>query len=405
MNDKERCISEAKKYKTRSEWNEFSATSYRKAIEKKWLDECSAHMIRLKVLNNYWTKERCLNYAKKCKTKNEFRQKYPKVYSAAQKKDWYNEICSHLTSKIHYRGYTNEELINEFNKYETKRDIRRANPAMVLWATRKGLMPMLCKHMRVMGNKKKRQLYSIEHPDRTVYVGQSYDPKKRAEAHLNFKPKCKTDNILQEKRRKFQNKQILKIFPKFYSEENIGKAEKNLYEKYKKEGWVLLNTKSALGALGGVTTKWTLDECIKVSKLCSSPSELQKRFPSAYNAIRKKNYRPQCYAHMRNIKIVRYSCDQLLSTIRKVSSFRELREKFPLQYGAIVKRNKIKKWCKYLKRERQFHTYESILIASKKCKTRLEFFKRYGPQYAAAKRRGIFEKVTDHMPIHYGRNK
>jgi hypothetical protein len=43
---KEKCIEEAKKYKTKSEWAKNSGGSYRKVIRynKNWLDKCTKHM-------------------------------------------------------------------------------------------------------------------------------------------------------------------------------------------------------------------------------------------------------------------------------------------------------------------------------------------------------------------------
>ena len=41
---KERCMEEAKKYKTRSEWSEKSSTSYASARRNGWLKECTAHI-------------------------------------------------------------------------------------------------------------------------------------------------------------------------------------------------------------------------------------------------------------------------------------------------------------------------------------------------------------------------
>jgi len=40
---KEECITDAKKYETKSEWIKNSSTIYNYVRDKKWLEECSEH--------------------------------------------------------------------------------------------------------------------------------------------------------------------------------------------------------------------------------------------------------------------------------------------------------------------------------------------------------------------------
>jgi hypothetical protein len=55
---KEKCIEDAKKYKTKSEWINNSNGAYCSAKKNGWLEECCAHMVtrrRKKLLSDSWT--------------------------------------------------------------------------------------------------------------------------------------------------------------------------------------------------------------------------------------------------------------------------------------------------------------------------------------------------------------
>jgi hypothetical protein len=393
----ERCEEEAKRHSCSTDWQKANAASYAIAIERGWYSQCSAHFKPRKLKNGSWTKEKCAKEAMKYKTRTALSKGSTGAYHAALEHGWLDDICSHMSTDRKHYGYSLNELQIEANKHQTKRAFRAANPKMVLWAQRHGIMNEICKHMRTIGNRKLRQLYAFEHPDRTAYVGHSADAHYRKEQHLNHKRTDKIGKILRQKRNEFGAGQIWKVFPGWYTETEAQIQEKELYEHYEKNGWTLLNSKSALGALGGTTTKWTLEKCLEVSLKCRKRSEIQKRFPSAYNAIRENGWKQQCYAHMGKGKTIKHSEEHLLSVIGKVKSLHELAEKYPQENRAIRKRPQFREWTKHLTRQRKRYTDQEILNISKKFKTRMEFFREAGDVYAAAKRRGIFELAVAHM--------
>jgi len=49
--------------------------------------------------NGYWTKERCAEEAKKHKTRTEFQRNSSGAYSAALENSWLDQICSHMEIK------------------------------------------------------------------------------------------------------------------------------------------------------------------------------------------------------------------------------------------------------------------------------------------------------------------
>ena len=76
----------------------------------KWLDECCNHMHRTKSKKGYWTKEICLSEAKKFKTKKDWNKYSRKSYGAAHKHNWI-DICS---KHMKFLSTSNKRIIYSF---------------------------------------------------------------------------------------------------------------------------------------------------------------------------------------------------------------------------------------------------------------------------------------------------
>ncbi len=93
---KENCIIEAKKYKYKSEFKKNSPSAYQSARKNNWLNDCSIHMIELKKINNYWSKQLCMKEAIKYKTKNDWKIGSVSSYYASHKNNWFDELSNHM---------------------------------------------------------------------------------------------------------------------------------------------------------------------------------------------------------------------------------------------------------------------------------------------------------------------
>ena len=98
---KERCHEEALKYRTRGDFCIGSPSSYGRSLKSKWIDEICTHMYETKKPKGYWTKERCVEEAIKYKTRSEFNSKSVSAYSKSWENDWLDEICSHMNYSGH----------------------------------------------------------------------------------------------------------------------------------------------------------------------------------------------------------------------------------------------------------------------------------------------------------------
>jgi len=111
------CLLDAKQCKTRGEWKRKFKKSYSKAVRAKWLDVCCKHMDYIQLPNGYWTKERCIEEAKKYKTKTEWSINSSSSYTIAHKNGWLDECTKHMKKLIKPKGYwTKERCIEEARK-------------------------------------------------------------------------------------------------------------------------------------------------------------------------------------------------------------------------------------------------------------------------------------------------
>ena len=89
---------EAKKYKTRVDFKTKSPKIYDAACTQRLLDVACSHMRGIKE-KNYWTKEKCIEFAKNCKDRSEFVKAKNGAYESSKDNQWLDEIYSFLRSR------------------------------------------------------------------------------------------------------------------------------------------------------------------------------------------------------------------------------------------------------------------------------------------------------------------
>ncbi len=91
--NKEKCVEEALKHKTKLEYFKNSNGSYQSARKNGWLNDICQHMVgKWKT----WNFDKCKLDALKYKTKNEYQINSRTSYDYSRKKGWLNEICKHM---------------------------------------------------------------------------------------------------------------------------------------------------------------------------------------------------------------------------------------------------------------------------------------------------------------------
>jgi predicted GIY-YIG superfamily endonuclease len=97
---KENCLNEARKYKSRKEFNEKSQHAYEKSRLNGWLDSICEGMEYKCKPPGYWNdKEKCHKIALQFIYKPDFIKEYGGLVNFAKKMGWFSEITSHMIPK------------------------------------------------------------------------------------------------------------------------------------------------------------------------------------------------------------------------------------------------------------------------------------------------------------------
>ena len=147
---KEKCREAALKCKTRSEFRDKYPGAYRACLKNNWLPEMCSHMEQKVFMpKGYWTKEKCKQAALECKSRGEFQDKYPGAYSVCYKNGWWDELCSHMDhQKIKPKGYwTKEKCKQAALECKTRSEFKKKHPSAVNACYKNGWLPEMCSHM------------------------------------------------------------------------------------------------------------------------------------------------------------------------------------------------------------------------------------------------------------------
>ena len=290
---KEKCLKVAKKCKNKKEFRKKYISAYSAAHKNKWIKECCKHMIENRNPANYWTKEKCIIDASRFKTKSEWRINSPTARSVATKNKWIKECCKHMAFIKHPNNYwTKKRCIKEALKYKTKTIFSIKNVSAYGSALRNNWIDECCKHMEVLGNSYKRMIYAVVFSNNHIYIGLTYNPNKRFKQHLSDK-----------KSTVYKYKKEIKLEPKLkkltdFLDKNIASQQEGVFKKkYEKKGYIILN-KRKTGGLGGRPTKWTKEKCLAAALKCKTISEFRKRFNPPYTYSKTHEWLNEICSHM-----------------------------------------------------------------------------------------------------------
>jgi very-short-patch-repair endonuclease len=145
------CMEEAKKHAGIKEWQVSSAGSYNAAFAKGWLDQCCSHMVRKLFPRNHWTLERCIEDAKQYQTKAQWASAKRSGYTIASKNGWLEECTSHMISDMRKVGiqrvWTLEKCLELARSCSTRAEFKRASGSAYQRARVNGWLEECCAHM------------------------------------------------------------------------------------------------------------------------------------------------------------------------------------------------------------------------------------------------------------------
>ena len=149
---KENCAREALKHTTRTNFQKAATRAYALSHTNGWLDEICSHMLQFNKPSGHWTKEKCSDEANKYNTRSEFSERSGGAAAYARKNGFFDEICHHmLTRNSKPNGYwTKERCLNEAKKYNTKAEFRKICPNVFARIYRNGWTEDVFSHMKII---------------------------------------------------------------------------------------------------------------------------------------------------------------------------------------------------------------------------------------------------------------
>jgi predicted GIY-YIG superfamily endonuclease len=355
---------------------------------KDFYDEITKHFI-----NKPYTYDEVKQIALKYDRIGDLQKNDRRAYSAARTNGWFDDVTSHMLELQH--NWTYDEVKNIAFQYPTKKEWRDGNSKSYSWAL-SNLSPEeydeITTHMEPLGNMANRMIYSFEFPDKAVYVGLTFNSKKRFNQHLN--------SIKSAVNKYIQETGLTPIFKKhtdYISKEDAIKMEGQIEDQYRQNGWKILNI-AKTGALGSSILKWTFDEVQKEALKYKTRTEFENKNGSAYQAARKRGWLDDVTKHMTLLRPQRYTDEELKDIAKKYNNIKDFEENDYGAYQAAHNRGIYKDITKHIQRfQNKWTSFESVKNEALKYKTIKDFRKHSLGAYKRAHKNGWLKDVTKHM--------
>ena len=141
------CMRSAKSFDTPGEWEIGDRPAYRAAQRNGWLSACTAHMHRRKRVNGYWTRNRCIEEARKHLSIAVWFEANGSSYKAAKANpEWFAECTAHM-QRLWERKWSASAILADAKRYSTPQEWSRTSPSAYNAATAKGLVRRATSHM------------------------------------------------------------------------------------------------------------------------------------------------------------------------------------------------------------------------------------------------------------------
>jgi hypothetical protein len=202
-----------------------------------------------------------------------------------------------------------------------------------------------------------RCIYVYEFSDNYAYIGLTYNLDKRNIAHITNYNYMKINEDVKkssvfEHITKTKLTPILKQLTDYIEVEEAIKMEEYYVEKYKSEGWNILN-KIKTGSIGGDYKKWTYNELKNEALKYQHRSEFEKNNRKAYSVALRWKILDDICEHMtilkRKNKWTYEKCKETALLYTTLADFMNNQENC---YKAIVRNNWYNELCSHLEKRK-----------------------------------------------------
>ncbi|MDE3241704.1 MAG: GIY-YIG nuclease family protein [Nitrospirota bacterium] len=389
---KEEALAEAKKYKHKSEFRREYPGAYDVVLRLKLMPLLEDHFVRPSA-ESKWTYPKILAEARKSSARTEFFKKSKAAYRAAQRTGVLSKVCQHMIEHAKPAGYwTETRILSEAKKHKTRTSFIKRAPGAYRCAVQLGILEQAYSHMPRVGSKYKRAIYAFEFPDKTVYVGLTFNFERRYREHMG------KSGLLKEKTRQLGHTFVK--FDRWYEKDIAAIKEQEQIEEYLRQGWTVLN-KAKAGGLGK-DKFWTIEMIEREAAKYSSIYDFRTKAPKAYSAASRmgilKKMTKNLTARMRPHGY--WNLTAIAKEAKKYTSRSSFQKESPSAHQAAKRLGIFEQVCKHMIRKSVpvgYWTKERILSISRKYPTLSDFLKNEDRAAKAARRLGVYQEALSHL--------
>lgn len=409
---KERCYDEAKKYKSKVEFQQKSGSAYVTAKKNGWMDDYT-WFERPIVHNKKWTYETCLEEAKKYKTKTEFKNNNSGAYNVAYRNGWFVDYTwledGNKIAVEERRKWNKETCYEEAKKYKTKVEFRKLSSGAYDAAYKNGWLKDYTWFESGVISKRRIYVvyYYIDDETNAVYVGLSNNMKRRHRQHstCNLRHGKVEFDIVYKYFHDELGKEVPEpiILEKNLSSEEAQEREGYYVELFTKEGRLVLNSAKAgsLGAYG----KWTKEKCFEEAKKYKSRLGFEKGNNSAYKAAKRNKWLDDYTWFAPSASISKWDYETCFEEAKKYTSRGEFQNNSVRAYHVALKNKWLDDytWFSPSASAKKWN-YETCIEEAKKYKSKTEFRNNNSSAYnVALKNRWLKDYTWFEKPTHWNK--
>lgn len=281
-----------------------------------------------------YTKEECVEIYNKCKNRTEFKKKYYGAFCRCKENGWLEEVCPSFFDWD--KPITLNEAIEMTKQYENRSDLWKHDHRMFYYLEQKGwlneienLIPKNDKDSKI------HYVYAYEFPEyNTAYIGRTDNIKKRHNQHLN-NIKCVIYKFIKSKNLSNINEPKI-IYEKLNAKESQEKEAEQI-EKYKNDGWILLNIAKA-GSLGTLSYKYTKKVCYDLAKQFTTKKEFRETYKNVYSKCLEKGWVKDYYWLKNSHRQKRiFTYEECKNVCLQYKTRSEFKDKHPCMYLQTLK--------------------------------------------------------------------
>ena len=395
-NDYDKCYEEAKKYKSRCEFQYGHGNAYEWAKKNNWLDDYN-WFDGGRVKKGTWTYDNCLNEAKKCSSRVEFATKHSGAYDAAITNGWIDDW--EWLKRVVHKKWTYIDCLQESKKYKSRSSFALGSGSAYSAACKNRWIDdfhwLKDERLDIIDGKIDL-VYSYEFKnENNVYVGRTLIKrvKDRDKEHL-----FSLDSVSSFAKEKGIPVPEMKILETNLTIKESTEKEGEYVEKYKKEGWIILNKAKTggLGGLGARFSRYTYEVCFEIAKSYSTRNDFKKGSTSAYAAALKNKWLDDYEWFVSKTKPRNYwnNYENCYEVARKCSSKADFKRISVQAYRVALHNGWIDdyKWFEKPKPRNFKWNYEACLNEAKKYTSRGQFADNAPCAYRNSKKNGWLDE-------------